>query len=153
MICPSCGHTWTPAKRARTGNGTVPVQETTPPGPEATTAEVFAYYKRTAPRADILFALERAPVAAAEQFAPLLASTKPPTAADARRVFEAVRSWPLKPNTEDQFWAAVRRLRAEELQAYQVTHPKAVIVPNVETTWPPLGIAIDGRSVWGNRTA
>lgn len=145
MICPSCGHTWTPAKRATRGNGTVPVQEAVP-GPEATTAAVYAYYKRTAPRADILFVLEHAPVAVVEAYAPLLAGTKAPTAADARRVSEAVRSWPPKPNTEDQFWAAVRRLRVEELRAYQVNHPEAAVVPTPSGTWPPQGVAISATS-------
>jgi predicted Zn-ribbon and HTH transcriptional regulator len=76
MKCPQCGHTFT-SEKAR------PRTEREHPGPDATDAELYAYYKATAPRSDLEFTKRNASERLRTEIERLLAGR--PTPRDAAR--------------------------------------------------------------------
>jgi hypothetical protein len=82
MKCPQCGHTFT-SEKAR------PRTEREHPGPDATDAELYAYYKATAPRSDLEFTKRNASPVLRVMIDLLLEGR--PTARDAARMREVRR--------------------------------------------------------------
>lgn len=118
--CPTCGRPLAPARRT---NG----QTTLTPDERAqlSTAELYAYYHRTAPREDLLFVRRQASEPLKAEIDRLLEGN--PTAADARRIFDRRRleHFPRLVVDEARFWELnrwrARRERGQQLRALRET--------------------------------